>query len=143
MVSTRMLDLPRSGWRRASLLLLALMFVGIGVAHFATTRYFAEIMPPYLPAHALLIYVSGACEILGGIGLLSTTTRRLARWGLIALLMAVFPANVQMAIDFDRWGAFGIPRWALYARLPLQVALIAWVYRATRADEPSLERGSF
>jgi uncharacterized membrane protein len=132
-----MLDLPPSRGRRTSLLLLTLMFVGIGATHFTSTTYFVQIMPPYLPAPEALVYVSGAGEILGGLGLLSTVSRRFARWGLVALLIAVFPANVQMALDFGRWSAFGIPRWALYARLPLQLALIAWVLRATRADEPT------
>ena len=75
----------------------ALFFVAVGVTHFTHPAFFLKIMPPALPAHLALVYLSGAFEILGGLGLLVPRTRRFAGWGLIALLIAVFPANLYMA----------------------------------------------
>ena len=83
-----------------------------------------EIMPPYLPWHLGLIYVSGVAEIVLGVAALIPALRRIAGWGLIALLIAVFPANIQMAFN----GFHSMPSWILWARLPIQVVLIAWVY---------------
>jgi uncharacterized membrane protein len=85
-------------------------------------------MPNALPAHAALVYVSGAAEILGGLGLVPRATRRLAGWGLIALFVAVFPANINMAVHHLPLGGHPVPTWALWARLPLQIVLVAWAY---------------
>ncbi len=103
-----------------------------GVLHFLAPGAYERIMPPYLPLHRELVYLSGAAEILGGLGLLPKRTRRAAGIGLVLLLIAVWPANVQMLID--AW-ASREPRWwlaLLWARLPLQVVLIAWVWRASQ-----------
>ena len=113
---------------------LAAFFVAAGSMHFIRPRSYEAIMPPQLPMHREAVIVSGAAEIAGGIAVVPTRTRRFARWWLLALLIAVFPANVHMAVnpeqvrglDLDR-----IPRWALWARLPLQAAAIVWVWRAT------------
>ncbi len=89
-------------------------------------------MPPWLPWHQQLIDVSGAAEIVGGVGVLIPATRRAAGWSLIALLVAVFPANVYMAlsvVDPERQTA----TWLLWARLPVQAVLIAWVWWSTRS----------
>ena len=115
--------------RRISLILLALFFVVMGVLHFALTRYYLQVMPPYLPNHLLLVQISGACEILGGIGALNTATRRFAGYGLIALLLAVFPANVQMALNPDQFPQ--IHPALLWLRLPLQLVLMQWVWWST------------
>ena len=106
--------------------ILGVLFMLAGVNHFAAPRFYLSIMPPYLPAHLALVYVSGVAEILGGLGVLVRRTRWLAGWGLIALLVAVFPANVFAATS----GIAGsrIPTWTLWARLPLQGVLIWWVY---------------
>lgn len=80
---------------------------------------------------ALLVAISGACEILGGLGLLVPATRRWAAWGLVALFVAVFPANVNMAIHRLPFGKFPVPVWALWARLPLQAVLVAWAWTLT------------
>jgi uncharacterized membrane protein len=126
--------LPRRWPKRIALLLLGLFFVYAGVSHFTNPEQFVAIVPPWLPAPLALVYASGVFEILGGLGALPPRTRALAGWGLVALLVAVFPANVQMALDAERWMAQGIPPWALYVRLPLQLVLILWAWWATRPD---------
>lgn len=126
--------LPRRWPKRIALLLLAVFFVYAGVSHFANPEQFVAIVPPWLPAALALVYVSGVLEILGGLGALWPRTRSLAGFGLVALLVAVFPANVQMAVDAQSWLAQGISPWALYVRLPLQLVLIAWAWWATRPD---------
>jgi uncharacterized membrane protein len=124
----------RSWWvpRR---IVLALFFVVAGIGHFVQPQFYLEIMPPYLPWHLELVYLSGACEIAGGLGLLVPPLRRAAGWGLIALLIAVFPANVQMFLDAlpKGWTA-----WTFVAlgRLPLQIVFILWVWWCMR-DAPS------
>ena len=111
-------------------LVFAFIFIVAGALHFILTATYVRIMPPYLPAHTLLVQISGVCEILGGIGLLVPATRVFAAWGIIALLVAVMPANIQMAVDHAHWPK--IPEWALWARLPLQLPLIAWAWLYTR-----------
>jgi uncharacterized membrane protein len=112
------------------LVFFSLIFAGIGIAHFLRTDSFLLIMPPYLPLHRELVYVSGAFEILGGVGLLIPRLRRTAACGLIALLFAVFPANVHMALNPDKFKEIGIPTWALYARLPVQFLLMYAIWWA-------------
>lgn len=108
----------------------ALLFLASGVGHFARPGWYLRLMPPYLPWHRGLIFVSGAVELLLGVLLLVPRTGRWAAWGLIALLAAVFPANVHMAVT-SATAAPAVPEvapfWA-WARLPLQGALIAWAY---------------
>jgi uncharacterized membrane protein len=116
-----------------SCLLLAAFFVFAGTWHFVSPKTYLAIMPPYLPWHLPLVYLSGLAEILGGIGVLVPRLRKLAGWGLIALLIAVFPANIQMLLT----GFNGIPQWVLIARLPLQFAMIAWVWWSCLRDRGS------
>ena len=115
--------------RRFSRYALALLFVGAGIMHFIRPETYLRIMPPWLPAPLLLVQLSGAFEVLGGLGLLGPRTRRLAGWGLLALLVAVFPANVYMAQIHEQ---LGIPGWLAWGRLPLQLPLMWWVWRASR-----------
>jgi len=115
---------PGRRWLRAG---LALLFVGAGLLHFAHPETYLRIMPPALPAPRLLVLLSGAAEVAGGLGLLLPATRRLAGWGLLALLVAVFPANVYMV---GLASALHIPAWVLWARLPLQPLLMWAVWRA-------------
>lgn len=111
--------------------LLGAFFVQAGVNHFIMPRAYESIMPPSLQDDAArLVAISGAAEIAGGVGVLLPRTQRLAGLGLIALLAAVFPANLHMARNPDRFRR--IPRWALYARLPLQPLMMRWAWRATR-----------
>jgi uncharacterized membrane protein len=108
---------------------LAALFVVAGVLHFVIPRSYVSIVPPFLPARLFLVYLSGALELAGGVGLLVPRTRRPAALGLIALLAAVFPANVQMLADAV---AAGSPRWQvalLCLRLPLQFALMWLIWR--------------
>jgi uncharacterized membrane protein len=116
---------------------LTVFFVGAGANHFIAPAAYVAMTPDALPAPLALVYISGVAEILGGLGLILPATRRLAAWGLIALLVAVFPANVNMAINELPLGTTTVPSWALWARLPLQVVLIAWVFWYTRRDDGS------
>jgi uncharacterized membrane protein len=114
-----------------SIVLLALLFMTAGVAHWVAPASFIRIVPSFLPGAAMLVFISGVAEFAGGAGLLLVSTRRYAGWGLIALLIAVFPANIEMLRDAIARHA---PTWwqaALWLRLPLQPALIYWVWRAT------------
>lgn len=110
---------------------LAVLFLAAGGMHFLLPAAYERIVPPYMPAPHALVLISGACEMLGGAGLLLPSTRRIAAWGLVALLIAVMPANVQMALDHAHWRK--IPEWALWLRLPIQLPLIAWAWMYTRA----------
>lgn len=115
--------------------LLAALFVAAGVLHFVRPRGFEAIVPPRFPNPRLLVYVSGLFEILGGIGLLLPEPLRIwAAWGLIVLLIAVFPANVHHAAARVRIpGLPELPAWLLWLRLPLQFVLLAWVWWAVLA----------
>jgi uncharacterized membrane protein len=107
-------------------------FVFAGVMHFVRPRWYEAIMPPWLPRHRELVLASGVAEAVGGAGLM-TSQKEPAGWFLIATLVAVFPANLHMALhphDFKVPGG----RNALYARLPFQLAFIAWVRSAMRAS---------
>jgi len=111
--------------------LLAAFFVGSGVNHFLAPRFYRAMVPPRLHDHAKeVVDISGVAEILGGLGVLLPSTRRHAGVGLVALLAAVFPANLYMARTPERFNR--IPQWALYARLPLQPLAMWWAWRATR-----------
>jgi uncharacterized membrane protein len=105
--------------------LLGVTFLTTGALHFLRPRMYEAIMPRYLPAHRELVYASGVAEIAGGAGVLFKWKG--AGWWLIATLVAIFPANVEMALNADRFKR--IPEPLLWARLPLQGALIAWVWR--------------
>jgi uncharacterized membrane protein len=116
----------RPNW---SLYLLAALFVGAGVLHFLRPETYLRIMPPALPAPGLLVLLSGIAEVAGGLGLLLPATRRWAAWGLLALLLAVFPANIYMLQIHEQ---LHIPAWVAWARLPLQPLLMWWVWRVGR-----------
>lgn len=117
-------------------LVLAALFVAAGVAHFRTPEPFVKIVPPYLPSPYVLVYVSGIFEILGGLGLLVPATRLIAGWGLIALLLAVFPANIYMATAGVKIGGFPSQPWMAWARLPFQFVLIGLIYWACELELP-------
>lgn len=115
--------------------LIALGMVTSGVLHFVSTDAYASIVPAYLPAHTLLVQVSGVAELLGGVGLLvpSVALRRAATFGLIALLVAVFPANVDMALHHRPMDGHPVAPAILWGRLPLQAVLLWLTWWCTRA----------
>ena len=120
----------KASWYRLLLLLaLSLFFINVGVDHFINPDFYLNIMPDYLPFHAEAVYLSGFFEILGGIVVLVPKLRALARWGLISLLIAVFPANIYMAMNPNLFPDFS--QALLYFRLPLQFVFIFWVLKAT------------
>ena len=108
-------------------LLLGAFFLAAGTLHFVRPRPYVAIVPDALPRKLELVYASGAAEIAGGAGVLLAPTRRAAGWWLIATLIAVFPANVNMAVNAERFRA--VPAPLLWVRLPVQGLLIAWVWR--------------
>jgi uncharacterized membrane protein len=123
--------------KRPLLYAMGALYVVAGAMHFVVPGVYAQIVPPAFPRPLALVYLSGAAEILLGVGVIVPRTRRLAAWGLVALLIAVFPANVYMAthdVVLD-----GVPAWAAtpsdaatWARLPFQVVLVAWAWWYTR-----------
>lgn len=115
----------------AGVAILSFGMVTMGVLHLLFPAPFVRVIPPYLPAPEALVAISGFAEIVGGLGLLSSRTRRVAGIWLIVLLVAVFPANVHMALN----RSFGLPAWLLWLRLPLQIPLIVWAWWASRRPE--------
>ena len=118
---------------------MAAFFLVAGALHFVIPAVYVRIMPPYLPYPAALVAISGAAEILGGLGLLLERTRRAAAIGLALLLVAVLPANWWMAASHVEFGNPPIPEWVLWARLPLQLPLIWWalLYAKKEPNESS------
>jgi uncharacterized membrane protein len=112
--------------------LLAVFMVTAGTLHFVIPAPFVKIVPDYLPAHLEIVYISGFFEILGGIGLLVPFVSQAAAWGLIALFIAVFPANINMAVNNIQLDGLSLEPWMLWARLPFQGVLIVWAWWLTR-----------
>jgi uncharacterized membrane protein len=110
------------------------VFVGAGLMHFLKPHWYRRIMPPYVPAPETMVAISGAAEIAGGVGLMapSSRVRTAAGWWLAATLVAVFPANLHMALNADDYRGVPGGRPALYARLPFQLVFISWVLAAAR-----------
>jgi uncharacterized membrane protein len=120
----------RTVLRYFSLVAFAALFVAGGVTHFLSPSFYVAIVPAYLPRPLVFVHVSGAFEILFGGALLVPRFRRLAAWGLVALLIAVFPANVQMALHHERYASWSVV--LLWARLPVQGLLVAWAWSYTK-----------
>ena len=117
----------------------AVFFMGAGVMHFVSPEAYVAIVPPYLPWPRGLVAVSGAAEVAGGLGLLLRPTRRAAGVGLVLLLVAVLPANIQMLAHYRHRGVGGFAELLLWLRLPLQTALIWWVWRVSRGYHGRLQ----
>lgn len=117
--------------KTATRYLFGTFFIVAGLNHFVNTDFYLRIMPPYLPWHLALVYVSGIAETALGILLLSRRWSTIAAWGLFALLIAIFPANLYMALNAELFPQFSPI--LLWLRLPLQGILIAWAYWYTRA----------
>lgn len=120
-----------------SLVLMALFYTFAGYNHFARPEFYLRMMPPYIPYHEAMVFLSGVAELVLGIALLIPALRVYAAWGVIALLIAVFPANVHMAVANVPFG--DAPSWAAWARLPFQALFIAWAWWHTRSDAPVSE----
>jgi uncharacterized membrane protein len=117
-------------WLKTILLVvMALFYIAAGINHFVNPRFYLKIMPPYLPWHEALNIISGAAEVILGVLLLVPATRVWAAWGIIALLIAIFPANVNVYFHQDLIPA---PSWVHLLRLPLQGVLILWAWWYTR-----------
>ncbi len=108
---------------------MSIGYIGVGLNHFFDPSFFLKIMPPYLPYHLELIYISGAFEIIFGIGLLFKKYRFFVCWGLIFLLIAVYPANIYLAFNTEPQQALNIsPFLASWIRLPIQFIFIGIAY---------------
>jgi uncharacterized membrane protein len=121
-----------------SRLALAAFFSFTGTMHFVIPRSFEAIVPPAIADRRReVVAISGVAEVAGGLAVLHPGTRRFARWWLLGLLLAIFPANIHMAVSPEQIRGLDlnrIPRWALWARLPLQPLAMLWAWRATRGS---------
>ena len=106
-----------------------------GINHFVMPRAYESIMPDYLPAHRALVYASGVVEIAGALATMHPRTRKAGGWILIVTLVAIFPANVHMALHPDRYPDVPGGQIGLLALLPLQILFVYLVWRATLSDE--------
>ena len=114
-------------------IVFGLVFVAAGLNHFVNPAFYLSIMPPYLPWHGALVGISGIAEIGLGIALMVPRFGRAAAWGLIILLIAIFPANIHMIANPDLYPA--IPQYTLWLRLPIQGLLILWAFWYTRSED--------
>lgn len=112
------------------LYIMGVLYMTAGINHFWHATMYVVIMPPWLPYHAALVYISGVFEFMLGLLLFPAGTRRMAAWGIVALLIAVFPANIQMAINY--YQEHNANLWLAIARLPMQLVLIWWAWLYTR-----------
>ncbi|MBC7692570.1 MAG: DoxX family membrane protein [Methylotenera sp.] len=110
--------------KKVSLVLMAIVYIAAGIMHFRKPEVYMKIMPPWIPEHHLMVVLSGIAEVTLGAGLLVSPVSRYAAMGLMALLVAVFPANIYMAQQGGR--AFGLAEWMVWVRLPIQGVLILW-----------------
>jgi len=121
--------------KRVLLWLMGLFYVWAGINHFRAPDFYLPMMPPYLPWHEALVLLSGVAEVAVGVGVLIPQTRVIAAWATIAVLLAVYPANIHVALNDV---PIGDPPQALgamnYVRLPFQFLLIAWAWWYTRPD---------
>ena len=122
--------------------IIAAFFIAAGSNHFINPSPYLAMMPSYIPWHSSLVWISGVAEICGGIGILLRPVKLVAGWGLVALLVAVFPANLNVAMN--GWPGVELPTWSLWARLPFQIIMIWAVYRVVLSDSAKIEsRASF
>ena len=124
------MNLPKGILRKLSVFTLSVFFVSFGIDHFVNPEFYLSIMPPNLPLKLEAVYISGLFEILGGVGVLIASTRKIASLGLVTLLVAVYPANIYMALNPERFPEVSIN--ALYFRLFLQFFFFYWAYSVSR-----------
>ena len=128
--------LPPQRLKAAALIVAAVSYIVVGILHFTHEAFFISIMPPYLPAHKELVLISGVFEILGGVGLLFKPTRRAASFGILALLVAVYPANIHMAMNPEQFVHMSPSPLGLYLRIPMQFVFAAWAWWVGSPDPP-------
>ena len=116
----------------------AVCMIVAGISHFVAPYPYVKIVPPQLPYPEAIVYISGFFEILGGIGLLVPVVSQAAAWGLVLLLIAVYPANINMAVNNIHINNVPDGNWFQAIRLPFQFVLIAWAYWYTRSDKEAL-----
>ncbi len=119
--------------KKAGLYIQAGLYIMAGINHFINPAFYQLIMPPWMPWHYPLIYISGLAELLCGIFFIPVRTRRVAAWAIIMLLIAIYPANIQMAINYFQDNNPKL--WIALLRLPLQVLLVWWAWIYTRRDK--------
>jgi uncharacterized membrane protein len=125
-----LMKLPTDWWKKIVLFGLAAFFINVGVDHFVNPEFYLSIMPPAFPLHLEAVYISGFFEVLGGVGVLIPRLRKIAGWGLVALLVAVYPANIYMAITPEAFPEASVA--LLYVRLAFQFLFFYWAYSVTR-----------
>lgn len=133
-----------NGHKRPLRYVMGFFYIGAGILHFVAPKVYARVVPPRFPKPVALVYLSGLAEIVLGGGVLLQRTRRRSAWGIIALLVAVFPANVHMATSDVATDAVpdrieGIAQAALWIRLPLQGVLMLWAWWYTRSTAETTE----
>ena len=125
-----LMKLPTGWWKNIVLFGLAAFFINVGVDHFVNPEFYLSIMPPAFPLHLEAVYISGFFEVLGGVGVLIPRLRKIAGWGLVALLVAVYPANIYMAITPEAFPEASVT--LLYVRLAFQFLFFYWAFSVTR-----------
>jgi uncharacterized membrane protein len=123
--------------KRIARVVLGVAFIVAGLNHFWQPRFYRAIMPPYIPEHELMVALSGYAEVILGALVFVPRLHQITRAGLVALLIAIFPANLHMALNPERYSQ--VPEWLLWARLPLQAVMVAWVLWAVESpmrEEP-------
>jgi uncharacterized membrane protein len=118
--------------KKIGLYIMAVLYIIAGTIHLTNPDFYKKIMPPWLPCHYFIIYFTGACEIVLGTLLIPQQSRKTAAWGIIILLVAVFPANIQMMLNY--WHQQSPHLWIAILRLPLQPLLIWWAYIYTKRN---------
>ena len=125
-----LMKLPAGWWKKLVLFGLAAFFINVGVDHFVNPEFYLSIMPPAFPLHLEAVYISGFFEVLGGVGVLIPRLRKIAGWGLVALLVAVYPANIYMAITPEAFPEASVA--LLYVRLVFQFLFFYWAFSVTK-----------
>ncbi len=119
--------------KRRYSILMGIIYILAGINHFIVPKFYLQIMPPYLPYHLALVYISGAAELVCGMMLIPAKTRKIGAWCTIVLLIAIFPANIQMSID--NYASGGLMFYLSIIRLPFQLLFIYWAYQLTKTSE--------
>ena len=125
------MKLPGGWWKKIVLFGLSAFFINVGIDHFINPEFYISIMPPAFPLHAEAVYISGFFEVVGGIGVLIPRFRKIAGWGLLALLVTVYPANIYMALTPEAFP--DAPLSLLYLRLLFQFVFFYWAYSVTKS----------